>query len=143
MWKRLWKLILIIIIIIIAIYFPAILLMLSEFVVTLGGPALGAAMAATIASIPWWVGAMVGVGLAYVIDPGTTKELAKDVGDAAGAIGGAVGDIVGKTASSFLSGAGPIVLAIGAAWLLLRKDKSKEETPEVRKVQQDEQPARL
>jgi len=121
MFKSIWKILLVIIIIIVAIYFPFIIVAIGDWLTSVGLLTVSdATLAAFAATIPWWVGAAVGVGLAYVIDPSTTGQLITDVGNVASTVGGVVGSVLGSTASALLSGLLPILIGVGAVWLFAK-----------------------
>lgn len=128
MFKKLWKLILVILIIIIAIYFPAILAFIGEALAA-AFPMMAPTIAAILpglAAIPWWVGAAAGVGLAYLVDPSTTKEIIGDAGEVVGEVGKAVGGVVGDTAGALVKKLAPVLIAAGAAWLIFFRKKKDE-----------------
>lgn len=135
--KRIWKWLLIIFIIVIALFLPPVLTFLGEWLVGAGflqaGFTLGA-WGALAASAPWWVGAAVGVGLSYLIDPATTTEIITDVAAGAAKVGGKAIDVVLGFASQVLnSPLGLAAAAFGLYWLFGRdKEKDKEKAPSVR-----------
>lgn len=129
MWKKLWKLILVIIIIIIAIYFPVILLYVGEALASAGFAGMAAATIAFAATVPWWVGAVVGLGLAYIVDPDTTSEIIANVGEVVGDVTGAIGGVAGDALTAFLSKVWPLALGGLAAWYILRDPKPDASAP--------------
>lgn len=121
MFKKLWKWILLILIIIIAIYFPAILVALSSWTSAVFGVGISGAVLAAAAAAPWWVGAVIGLGLAYLVDPDTTSEIVEDVAGGAKDIIDKVVDVGADALESVTSRLWPWLLGIGAFFLLSGK----------------------
>lgn len=125
---KLWKLLLFILIIVIAVFFPAIIATIGNWISTLfTGVGLSEAALAALKLLPWWVGAAVAVGTAYLIDPETTQELASDIGGLVGSVGGA---ILGGAVTALTGGNLLLFAAAGLGlYLFLGRKKDKDEPP--------------
>lgn len=122
--KKLWKFLLVLIILAFAFAFPAIATAFGELLASIGLTGAPAAITSLLANAPWWLGAAVGVGLAYVIDPETTTEIITDVANAAGALGSAAASAAADVVGTFLSSpVGIGLLAFGAWFFFFRDDK--------------------
>lgn len=120
--KKIWKLLLVVLIVIIAFYFPVILATMAQWMASVGF-AIPAGFVASLATIPWWVGAVVGVGLAYLIDPDTTKEIISDAGEIVKEVGSVVADATSSVVGSFLSSPlGLVAAGFGLFWLFGRRE---------------------
>jgi len=138
MLKKIWKIILLLIIIIVCVFFPEIIIAIGGYISSLGLLTISStALAAFAASIPWWVGGVVGLGLAYVIDPDTTDQLISGLGDVAATVGGAVGGVIGSTASALLSKLLPFILAAGGVYLLLKSGNGSSQDEKDKRVVED------
>lgn len=127
MFKKLWK-ILLVIFIIICIFFVPLAATLGPWLVTNGWPLLGAFLETAAATMPWWAGAAVGLGLAYTIDPETTTEIISDLGELAGTVGSAIVGAAATTAGA-LFGSTPLLLIGGGLlvfWLLKNRREAEE-----------------
>lgn len=127
MFKKLWK-ILLVIFIVICIFFP---FLIPALITALGTawPATTAFLTSLAAAgIPWYVYGLVGVGIAYAIDPETTSEIIQDTANLAGTIVGAAAGVVSTGASALLSGFGGWLLAGLGVFLLLREGKQGDAT---------------
>lgn len=129
MFKKLWKIILVIFIVI-CIFFVPIAASLGPWLVTNGWPLLGAFLKTAAATMPWWAGAAVGLGLAYTIDPDTTTEIIKDLGEVAGTVGGAVVGAVTSTIGAAVGSTPLLLIGLGIlAFWWLRSDSDDEVPP--------------
>lgn len=131
MFKKFWKIILVIFIII-CIFFVPIAAALGPWLVANGWPLLGAFLQTAAATMPWWAGAAVGLGLAYTVDPDTTTEIIEDLGKVAGTVGGAVVGAVTSTVGAALGSTPVLLLGLGILAFYLfrsRSDDDAEPTP--------------
>lgn len=127
MLKNFWKIFLVVAIIVIAFTFPAIVTAIATWAQGVGFAGAVASTTAVLAALPVWAGAVVGLGLAYLIDPETTSEVIGQVGTAAGSVVAAVGSAV----SSGLSSVWGLLAAGGLAYYFFFMDKKKETNEEV------------
>jgi len=121
MFKKIWKIILVILIVLfIAIALsPVVAEAVAVWFTTAGFPILASLVVGlSNLALPWYVAMGAAVGLAYLIDPATTSEIVTDVADVAVKVGGAV---VGAL-TSVVSSAWPILLLVGAFFLLKGED---------------------
>lgn len=126
MLKKLWKLFLVIAIVLFVVYFPAIVSTIGEWL-TSAGFLSSASTIAGLANIPWWGAAAIGVGLAYLVDPGTVTEVVKSAGALASTVADTAASTVGSVATSVLSNLWPILLGVGAFFLITSgPDENKE-----------------
>jgi hypothetical protein len=154
--KKFWKIFLVIFIVVM-IFFPFIAPALAAWASGAGLTTL-ATLITSLGSLPWFVTAAAGIGLAWLADSGTTKEIiqgasdaasavADGVGQAAGSVVDNVGDVVNHATSALLSN--PLVLGLGALaiyWFFFKDDTkdtyvgriSDQKKDEPKKVSRDD-----
>lgn len=131
MLKNFWKIFLVVAIIVIAFTFPAIVTSIATWAEGVGFAGALTSTKLVLAALPVWAGAVVGLGLAYLIDPETTSEVIGQVGTAAGSVVAAVGSAV----SSGLSSVWGLLAAGGLAYyFFFMDDKKKKDDAEVAPV---------
>lgn len=133
--KKFWKIFLVIFIVVM-IFFPFIAPALATWASGAGLTTL-AGLITSLGSLPWFVTAAAGIGLAWLADSSTTKEIiqgasdaasavADGVGQAAGSVVDNVGDVVNHATSALLSN--PLILGLGALaiyWFFFKDDTEK------------------
>lgn len=122
MLKNFWKIFLVVMVIVIAFTFPAIVTSIATWAQGAGFAGAVAATTSVLAALPVWAGAVVGLGLAYLLDPETTSEVIGDVGKAAGNVAAAVGSAVAGGLSSIWG----LLAAGGLAWWLWTSGSEKK-----------------
>lgn len=93
------------------------------------------------AGLSWWAAALIGYGLASIIDPGTADDIAGKLGDGLGNLAAGAGDVVVSGAGGIISGIGsgistfvsenpvPAIGIVGALywWFILRDQDDPDE----------------